>query len=308
MSNKVYKYFSSDILPLAFQRKGYCGIKCSFPRNYNDPYELFLGVDLTVSPQLLAYYNDIIQKLPQHPTTCFSKSPTVAPMWAHYANNHTGFILEFDVHQLTQSFKGTAIHEIIYRDNPDERIKSYLQRAAGTKKPRHAYFLQQAVLGGAYFSKHTAWSYEEEVRLVDDSENCENIGTNKILFVPNACISSIIIGQNFPDEALNLSVKLAEANDLQWYRSIIGKSKAEPFFKDRFGGTATFDGHQIVPAKRACKSCSEPVDENRDLCPWCSITEIHEINAARGSPLRMLDRYGLLERYYEEASKVGRST
>ena len=306
MAASIYKYFSSEIMPLVFQRNGFCGIKCSFPKEYNDPYELFLGVDLTVSPQLLATYRDIVQELPQDPTTCFSKSPTVAPMWAHYANNHSGFVLQFDIEELARCFKDLVIEEVTYRDTPDESIKSFLQRAAGTKKPRHAYALQQAVSYTAYFSKHTAWSYEQEVRLVAGVQDCEDVGASKILFVPSTCLSAIIVGQNATSDMSDLSIVLATQNNLSWYRSVIGKSKAEPSFKDRSDLVAVFDGERISLSKRICKSCSEPVEGERALCPWCSITEVHEMEAARGNPLRVLDRFGLLEQYYENADKIGR--
>jgi hypothetical protein len=81
---KTYKYFSSDVLELVFERDEFCSVKCSLPKDYNDPFELFLGVDLNVSTQCMATYREIIDEVPQFPTTCFSKSPIVPPMWAHY--------------------------------------------------------------------------------------------------------------------------------------------------------------------------------------------------------------------------------
>ena len=41
MSSKIYKYFSAGVLDLVFARPAFCGIKCSLPKDYNDPYELF---------------------------------------------------------------------------------------------------------------------------------------------------------------------------------------------------------------------------------------------------------------------------
>ncbi|WP_375280062.1 hypothetical protein [Pseudooctadecabacter sp.] len=45
---KVYKYFSHEVFDLVFDREGFCGLKFSFPKDYNDPYELFLALDLSV--------------------------------------------------------------------------------------------------------------------------------------------------------------------------------------------------------------------------------------------------------------------
>ena len=117
----VYKYFSDNLLPIAFSKPGYCGLKCSLPKDYNDPYELFLRADLKVGPEGLATYKDIIQTLPQFQTACFSKSPVVSPMWAHYANNHTGFVLEFDADFLLQTFQEASLRDVTYRVEPSQR-------------------------------------------------------------------------------------------------------------------------------------------------------------------------------------------
>lgn len=42
---KVYKYFSHDVFDLIFGREKSCGLKFSLPKDYNDPYELFLALD-----------------------------------------------------------------------------------------------------------------------------------------------------------------------------------------------------------------------------------------------------------------------
>ncbi|WCM28131.1 DUF2971 domain-containing protein [Sphingomonas sp. QA11] len=306
MTKKIYKYFSSDVLKLAFLREGFCGVKCSLPKDYNDPYELFLGVDLTLEPELLATYRDIIQELLQHPTTCFSLSPTVTPMWAHYGANHSGFILEFDADELQTAFTDLAVRDVMYKDKPDDKIARFLEMAAGTKKPRHAVGLQAAVLSEAYFSKHTSWSYEQECRLVDDSQYCEAVGLNQILFIPITCVSSIIVGKNISDEAKKLSLEIADTNDLAWHSTVIGKSTAQPFFLNRNGEAAVFDGGGIALADNTCSSCSEPVSADASRCPWCSITEAQERNAAMGNPLRMLDRFGLLGDYYASVEAIRR--
>ena len=114
MTEKIYKYFSGDVLDLVFEREGFCGLKCSFPNDYNDPYELFLGVDLNISTELLATYREIIREIPQYPTTCFSNSPVITPMWAHYARNHTGFIVEFDVECLKVCLKEAQLRSVTY--------------------------------------------------------------------------------------------------------------------------------------------------------------------------------------------------
>ena len=294
-------------MPLVFSRDGFCGIKCSLPKDYNDPYELFLGVDLKVSSDLLASYNDIVQEITQYPTTCFSNSPSVSPMWAHYANNHSGFVVEFDVDLIKGAFQDIEFKDVDYKDFPDNRIESHLYQATGTKKPRHAMFLRRAVLHEAYFSKQTDWSYEKECRLVADMDQCDNISGNIILQIPMNCVSAIMAGSGASHNDIDLSKEISKNNSLIWYSTIIGKSQTQPFFKNISNTSFVFNGSAIVEADTVCNSCSEPTLDAQNLCPWCRVTDAEKINAAQGNPLRMLDHYGMLENYVRGFDELGRS-
>lgn len=306
MGNKVYKYFSAGVLDLVFAQPGFCGIKCSLPKDYNDPYELFLGVDLTVTPELLAAYRELVAELPQRPTSCFSKSPIVSPMWAHYGDNHSGFVVEFDVDALKAAFPDILIKDVTYRTEPSENIAGQLQMAVGTKKPRHAYFLQQTVLASAYFSKDVAWSYEQECRLLDQEEYCETIAGNKILQVPIACCTAIIAGRNATPATVADTKDIAAQGGLRWLHAVIGKSIAQPFLELETGARVVFDGAEMVAAAKVCQSCAEPILSDKSHCAWCSITEEDALKAALGNPLRVLDHYGMLEDYYKGLEELAR--
>lgn len=303
---KIYKYFSHDVLELIFQREGYCGIKCSFPKDYNDPYELFLGVDLNVPTDCLATYQDIISEIPQLPTTCFSRSPIVSPMWAHYAKEHTGFVVEFDTEELEACFEECLIDNVNYKNEPDKSLEELLLRASRIGKPRYAYWLSQATFSEAYFSKYKEWSYEQECRFVDGKNFTEDVSGNRILFAPSSCITSIIVGNKFPPDKLALSAEKAVEYDLSWYKLEIGKSYPVPYMRDEAGSAFIFKDMKIMEAEYACLSCSEPLSAEEELCPWCKITDAHKLEAASGNPFRMLDHIGGLEQYLEEVSKIGR--
>ena len=304
MSSKIYKYLSAGVLDLVFARPAFCSIKCSLPKDYNDPYELFLGVDLTVTPDLLAAYRELMAELPQRPTSCFSKSPIVMPMWAHYGDNHSGFAVEFDVDELKAAFPQIVIMDVTYRTEPNENIAAQLQRAAGTKKARHAYFLQQTVLASAYFSKDLAWSYEQECRLLDQEDYCEAIADYKILQVPIACCTALIVGRNATPSTVARTKEIAVQGSMRWYHAVIGKSTAQPFMETETDDRAVFDGTGIIPAAQVCRSCAEPISSDKSYCPWCSITEDNALKAAQDNPLRVLDHHGMLEGYYQELEEI----
>ena len=140
MSRKIYKYIGPKILELATARDEFFGLKCSYPKDYNDPYELFLSIDTNLDPQLLAFYKESVGEIPQYPTTCFSKSPVVVPMWAHYGHSSKGFVIEVDEDKLRDYFDDISIEDVDYSDSADEEIASCLTHAFATMKPRHTFF------------------------------------------------------------------------------------------------------------------------------------------------------------------------
>ncbi len=303
----VYKYFSPTLLSVAFCRPGYVGLKCSLPQDYNDPYELFLGADLGVGSDELATYRDIIQELPQLQTTCFSRSPVVSPMWAHYANNHTGFLLEFDRDFLRDNYPEAGLRDVTYRPGPSTDIEKFVQRAAFRAKPRDAYFLQSFVLQQAYFSKYEEWAYEQECRLVGLDHYVEKINDIEILFVPMDGLTSLVVGSRASKDLVKASREVSEQNELSWYKANIGKSYSRPFLTDATDQVFVYDEGAIRPPINTCDNCGEPQIDRNELCPWCSITEDDQLAAAGRNPFRILDHYGALEDYIRGADEVGRS-
>ena len=152
MSKKIYKYIGPNILSLAFKKNGCCGLKCSYPEDYNDPYELFLTIDFNDSPEILAFYKEVVSEIHQYPTTCFSKSPIVTPMWAHYAHNSKGFVLEVDEDKLTNHMSDASLNDVTYKNEPRSDLKGTLQMAFGRRKPRDLMFLRKGVYYAAYFT------------------------------------------------------------------------------------------------------------------------------------------------------------
>lgn len=295
----IFKYFSESVIEHVFVRNHYVGIKCTLPEDYNDPFELFLGVDLEQGSDLLATYGEVVQEIPSFLTTCFSKSPVVSPMWAHYGNNHKGFVIGFDVSELQEVFQDVLIRDITYRDRPDEALISFAQMAAHRKKPRDAMALRQAVLFQGYFSKYLEWSYEQEVRAVNFEGYVENVSGNKILYIPKRCVAAIISGAKSSLQTKEVLQVAAQELDADFYVGKIGRSYPTPYLTTVSGsGRVVADG-EIGPPIAECADCSEPLRSKGDLCPWCSIDEADRMAAAASNPFRILEHHGLLEEYIQ---------
>ncbi len=117
MSKNLYKYIGPEIFELSTAKLGVIGFKCSYPKDYNDPYELFLSIDTSIDTQLLAFYKESVGEIPQFPTTCFSKSPVVIPMWAHYGHSSKGFVIGC---RLYKGYIGKSLPEKYLKDESDE--------------------------------------------------------------------------------------------------------------------------------------------------------------------------------------------
>ncbi|MET4729648.1 hypothetical protein ABIE09_003462 [Lysobacter enzymogenes] len=303
MSKKIYKYVGPGVVDLVLSGGG-AVFKCSKPEDFNDPYELFLTVDFSVEPEALACYQEIVGNIPQLPTTCFSKSPSVIPMWAHYAQNVTGFVVEVDEERLKEHFPESSFNDVAYMDAPGTGLTEMLYRAHVIGKPRYVYMLQGGAFYAAYFTKASCWSYEAERRMVVSEKEIRASGGLLLLDVPGECITAIIAGAR---AGVDLIEKLKGLSDLigcDFFKMEIGRTTVAPFFKDSDGASYVFDGAGLAEDSNSCDTCGEPISKGGDQCSWCQITEQHQTSAAIGNPYRMLNRIGRLDAYVDSMDAI----
>jgi hypothetical protein len=83
-------------------------------------------------------------------------------MWSHYAGNHTGFCVEYDIEVLPRSDAFVrALHPVIYSDDLFD-FTAYVERIAAGKIPTiNPMFPLLGVL-----RKYRGWDYEQEWRYV----------------------------------------------------------------------------------------------------------------------------------------------
>lgn len=307
MGKKLFKYAGSEIITKAFSTDGLCSLKCSYPKDFNDPYELFLTIDFNQRPEILAYYNEVIGEIPQLATTCFSKAPDIIPMWAHYANNHEGVIIEIDEEKLSHCFPDINFGDVEYRNKPDEDILGLLFHAHMTRKPRHTYFLQKAVFTTAYFSKNTCWKYEYERRVVAQPKDVIEIGNLILLQIPVECITALMTGHKATTETKTRIKDLAKQLNCSYLEMQIGRSTLQPYFVSSDDNVYTFVKNELVENLNHCNACKEPTVAETRLCPWCSIEKSHTEDAVYKNPMRLLSEAGRLEDYYRTMESIGKN-
>jgi len=306
VSARLYKYLGPQVIAKAFAAENSVAFKCSLPRDFNDPYELFLTIDYHQDPEALAYYRETVGEVTQHPTTCFSNSPEVIPMWAHYAENHEGAVVEVDEACIMQRYPDAAFGDVDYADQAEPRIAELLRHAHTTCKPRHVYMLQQAVGSAAYFTKLTCWSYEQERRLLVSKKDVVAANGIDLLRVPTKCVTALIAGCRASEETKKSLKDIAGRTGSRYFEMNISRSNSKPYFIDGAGTVWEFRAGQFEERDFTCGSCGEPVQQDKDQCPWCSIAEDDEHEAARRNPMRMLSAHGLLEGYYRDMAEIDR--
>ncbi len=98
------------------------------------------------------------------------------PMWAHYANNHQGFCIEYDVNLDYYTPEAVfKIKQITYRDSRKsiapfmcKLLRFYEKIGQNGEMPKDTENIEDeldVITDENYFTKHTSWSYENEWRL-----------------------------------------------------------------------------------------------------------------------------------------------
>ncbi len=108
------------------------------------------------------------KKLKQRFHVCSLSAKRDSPlMWAHYANEHKGFCVEYNVEDLPGNSNEffDMIHPVFYTDNIFDATSYLIATAPKLKNPE---FLQQAAL-----IKTKDWAYEDEWRLMVESSGEE---------------------------------------------------------------------------------------------------------------------------------------
>ncbi|MCS0314009.1 DUF2971 domain-containing protein [Vibrio diabolicus] len=133
-------------------------------------------------------------------------------MWSHYADNHAGFVMEYDFTETIDIRE--KLHKVIYDNNIYQAtglLESYL--VFGISKPE--IFLPPAL----YKSK--AWEYEKEWRIVEISNGDNTSPYNKK--VPK--VKSIYLGVNVSPENEERIMQIASYKQIPVYKMITSQSE-----------------------------------------------------------------------------------
>jgi len=129
-------------------------------------------------------------------------------MWAHYAQQHTGFVIEFDADDL-----------FFHQRRSDSDEFGYL-RKVNYSENRPNVVLTKVSSADIFLTKSKDWEYEQEWRILrplkDASETKIIDGESIHLFqVPSTCVTGVILGARMSDEKRkDIASTIANSSDL----------------------------------------------------------------------------------------------
>jgi hypothetical protein len=210
----------------------------------DNPVMMFMKIALSKDPQLTgneaainelamaldsiveAQFDEIMDKFRDafntgYLVTCFSEEKDNVLMWSHYAQDHTGFCIEYDFKSLGPSHPRTRmLFPVIYKSDFFDATEYYMETLLLASKGIHFNNLF-----GIYPTiwKSNRWEYEKEWRTVfpwgpgiskEDKEK-------RFLCMPKP--KKLYVGAKVSDENRNLILEIARKKKIPVYQMTLGK-------------------------------------------------------------------------------------
>jgi len=171
--------------------------------------------------QIIDFENNVpnILRNQEMGVVCFSESPDVIQMWAHYTENHTGIVVGIEESEFVNDKQ--AIITVCYRDKMvlfpitmipeklDQYVQKYIRDALGRKE--------------------THWNYEKEVRLYVSLEEKDEDG-NYYKIIPASSIKEIYLGLR-SSETTKLVAECIKQREEYKYLKVYKMSKHKRAYK-----------------------------------------------------------------------------
>ena len=217
---KYYKFQSSSFLNILALSN--CQLVFGGLNRFNDVFDGHV-VFRNDNDAHKEYFNSVIKdyedKLDRRRFYCLASSDNVNfienahLMWAHYAEGHKGFCVEFNEEILSnfpllETGKSNSSIKIKYPENfryPELYVdnKGMLSETIDN------------ILSKAVSTKHKQWEYEQEIRLISKVDSC-------YLVEPSA-IEAIYLGVKIKDETKQELLKVACKLGIKCYQMSIGE-------------------------------------------------------------------------------------
>ena len=196
----------------------------------NDPFE-FAGIYIDELKLCSSGWNpDTIAKIEQDLMDLFflasftSNMSDNLPMWAHYANNHAGYCVQYKVDKKENVHRAMYLRKRYPIANTIKKFVGYgCMRNDTTVLPEKREWARiefqkcLALIQEIYTIKHNSWSYENEFRLLCDSLP-DKLGRNMSAASMGLTPTDVYCGVNCSDKHIEKIRSISEKTGLLFHR------------------------------------------------------------------------------------------
>ena len=233
LPRKIYKYYklndNKDKNSQCINSLKEKTIWGSIASGFNDPFEgqyMYLTKEdfseMGFPENAYQLWESTMNMIRTHITTiCFTQNPNDMPMWAHYANEHQGFCVEYEI------INTSNFYPVIYAEN---RLKAhglfielfYSFFNENIKKEEKITPLRQIMLLNAF--KDSSWKSENEIRAIFLNTKQELNGNGKLYTFDEIGIkpTKIFIGTCCNEENRNNLIAIANSLGIEYELCIMG--------------------------------------------------------------------------------------
>lgn len=180
----LFKFYDTNLLSIASLHENYFWL--SNPKEFNDPFDCNINLiefeDLENFPESTSIKRNNVSNIG---VTCFTEEINEPLMWAHYANNYYGFVLELDSEHIRVNLynreRKKSLNPVLYFDK--------FIKVKNTDSFAMEYWLT---------AKSDKWKYEKEWRILADVD--DSVPYDRIAFYEPITIKAIYIGHRLFDE------------------------------------------------------------------------------------------------------------
>lgn len=186
---------------------------------FNDPFEFeMLSVDMDKlkkenydSKEIDKFLNEFKNKIL---VSCFTTINDNMPMWAHYANNHKGYCVEYEINDTEKIYP--VFYEQFRNNNSEEltnMVKELYDYYSDLKNNKMEFYKIFSYFYLSLCCKNKFWEYENEYRMLYRADE-SGVYTGKTIKIEDEYmnVKSIFIGYkcecNYVDQLINIAKKI----------------------------------------------------------------------------------------------------
>ena len=205
---------------LAIEHKKYfeLSILSELDRNPTDGNGYYNAINHVIQSE----YKRIQETANRFRVACFGESPYSMLMWAHYADNHQGFCIEYETPQLDESNENIYynLYPVIYTDTRIDLTSIFLNwDSTGRLSDDQLWDIYKFGL----LSKSIDWKYQKEWRLI----SCDNLLTNENYDCEFFKIKKVYLGNRMKTEERKKVIEICNEKGITYSGVVITPDKYE---------------------------------------------------------------------------------